>query len=119
MTLPIKPWRRRNGFDPNLEAMWFIFMLSMSIVVYDTTASRVAEAGLSKEAAFAAGMAGVLATCVTFFSFIGLITTIDLLRSRVRAIKNWKIRSFPLACLFAGLTTSLPVYYLVLWLAGI
>lgn len=119
VTSPTQVWRRRNGGGPYWELPFVLVLLITGAIVFDTSISRATSAGFSRGASFALSIAGVLAMCVTFFSFVGLTQTVDLLRSRIVAKKNWSIRSPALACLFAGLTTSLPMYYLVLWLAGI
>lgn len=112
-------WRRRNGFVTDLEAMWLILMLGMCIVVFDTTGNRLADAGLSKEATFAFGMAGVPATCLSFLAIVGLLVTINLLRYPFVKRKTWSVPIPAIAIVLALLVTSLPMYYLVLWLAGI
>ncbi|PQO36828.1 hypothetical protein C5Y96_06580 [Blastopirellula marina] len=117
--MTFKPLCRRNGFGPDWEAMWFITMLGMSIVVYDTTGSRVTDAGLSNAAAFALGMAGVFANCLSFLSLAGLLVTINLLSDPFVKRKKWSIRTPALAITLTGLMASLPVYYITVWLAGI
>lgn len=119
MTTTAKPWQRRNGFGPFWELPFVIALIIIGTIVFDTSLSRTTSVGFSRDASFALSIAGVLASCLSFFSLVGLITTSDLLRSRIVARKNWSIRSQALACLFAGLMASLPMYYVVLWLAGI